>query len=133
MGEIFKKKNSFEEGENPDAKKEQGKKMTDFDEQVQKIQLSWEKDIEAMKKIIPDFDFAKAMENEEFYALVMKGNSIPLAYLAVTMKEKKSAPQRKVITQNAQSASAQNGALDQSVENMSDEDFAKYIKRIKGM
>lgn len=135
--ELKKKQNPLEEEDiealRADAMRyrEHTKKKADFDKQVKQIQQGWAKDIEAMKKVVPGFDFAKAMENKEFYNLVMKGTSIPIAYLAVTAKMQKAEPQRRVIAQNAQSTSAQNGSPDQSVENMSDEDFARYIKRIK--
>ena len=136
MNEELKKKNIPAENEDIEALRadamryrEQKQKRADFDKQVENIRNGWAKDIEAMKKYVRGFDFEKAMENKEFYSLVMQGVSIPIAYIAVTSKEPTA--QRRVIAQNAQSNSAQNGAIDQSVENMSDEDFDKYLKRIK--
>ena len=136
MNEELKKKNPIAENEDIEALRadamryrEQKQKRADYDKQVENIRSGWAKDIEAMKKFVPGFNFEKAMENKEFYALVMQGVSIPIAYIAVTSKQP-TAP-RRVIAQNAQSSSAQNGAIDQSVENMSDEDFDKYLKKIK--
>ena len=136
MNEELKKKNIPAENEDIEALRadamryrEQKQKRADFDKQVENIRNGWAKDIEAMKKYVRGFDFEKAMENKEFYSLVMQGVSIPIAYIAVTSKEPTA--QRRVIAQNAQSNFAQNGAIDQSVENMSDEDFDKYLKRIK--
>lgn len=137
MNEELKKKNTpATDNEDIEALRadamryrQEKQKRADYDKQVEGIRSGWAKDIEAMKKFVPGFNFEKAMENKEFYNLVMQGVSIPIAYIAVTSKQPTA--QRRVIAQNAQSNSAQNGAIDQSVENMSDEDFDKYLKKIK--
>ena len=136
MNEEFKKKNPASENEDIEALRayamryrQEKQKRVDYDKQVENIRAGWAKDIEAMKKFVPGFVFERAMENKEFYNLVMQGVSIPIAYIAITNKEP--AGQRRIIAQNAQSNSAHNGAIDQSVENMSDEDFDKYLKKIK--
>ncbi len=117
-----------------DAKKyrEQLQQQQEFDEKVKQIRENWQKDIEAIQKVVPQFDFEKAMQNEKFYNLIMSGESIPIAYLAINHSEQAMpSSRRRVIVQNGQSTSNANGSPEENVAGMSDEDFAKYLKKLK--
>ncbi len=117
-----------------DAKKyrEQLQQKQAFDEKVKQIRENWQKEAEAIKRVVPEFDFEKAMQNEKFYNLIMSGESIPIAYLAINNdKQQESPSKRRVIVQNGQSTSNANGSPEQNIAGMSDEDFAKYLKKLK--
>lgn len=108
----------------------QQQKKADFDKRVQEIRNGWAKDVEAMRGVVPGFDFEKAMENREFYNRIMRGEAIPLAYLAVNNLAM-SMPQRRVISQNGQSTANANGSPELNIEGMSDADFEKYLRKLK--
>lgn len=112
--------------------REQMKQKEQFDKRVKEIQAQWDKDVKALKGIIPDFDFAKAMQNRDFHDRIMGGEAIPLAYLAVNnMAMSTPVNQRRVITQNGQSTANANGSPEMNVEGMSEEDFSKYLNKLK--
>lgn len=117
-----------------DAKKyrEQLQQQQQFDEKVRQIRENWQKEVAAIQKVVPQFDFEKAMQNEKFYNLIMSGESIPIAYLAVNHSQhNEPVSRRRVIVQNGQSTSNANGSPDENIAGMSDEDFAKYLKKLK--
>lgn len=117
-----------------DAKKyrEQLQERQAFDEKVKQIRENWQKEAEAVKRVVPEFDFEKAMQNKKFYNLIMRGESIPIAYLAINNGEQQdSVSKRRVIVQNGQSTSNANGSPEANIAGMSDEDFAKYVKKLK--
>lgn len=117
-----------------DAKKyrEQLQQKQAFDEKVKQIRENWQKEAEAVKRVVPEFDFEKAMQNEKFYNLIMSGESIPIAYLAINNGSKQESPsKRRIIVQNGQSTSNANGSPEMNVAGMSDEDFAKYLNKLK--
>ncbi len=116
-----------------DAKKyrEQLQEKQAFDEKVKQIRENWQKEAEAVKRVVPQFDFEKAMQNEKFYNLIMSGESIPIAYLAINGEQQESPSKRRIIVQNGQSTSNANGSPEQNIAGMSDEDFAKYLKKLK--
>ncbi len=117
-----------------DAKKyrEQLQQKQAFDEKVKQIRENWQKEAEAVKRVVPEFDFEKAMQNEKFYNLIMQGESIPIAYLAINHgAQSEASSKRRVIVQNGQSTSNANGSPEMNVAGMSDEDFAKYLKKLK--
>lgn len=111
--------------------REQMKKNEEFEKRIKEIQQQWQKDALAMKGVIPDFDFQKAMQNRSFYDRIMKGEAIPLAYLAVNNMAMTMPNQRRTITQNGQSTSNANGSPELNIAGMSDDDFDKYLKKIK--
>ena len=128
------KKNDDVEKLRMDAQKyrEHQKQQEAFDKKVEDIRAQWQKDAEAMREIVPDFDFEQAMQNRDFYERIMSGLSIPLAYIAVNYMQAQ-APQnkRRTIIQNGQSTANANGSPELNIAGMSDEDFDKYLKKIK--
>ena len=71
MNEELKKKNTpATDNEDIEALRadamryrQEKQKRADYDKQVEGIRSGWAKDIEAMKKFVPGFNFEKAMEN----------------------------------------------------------------------
>lgn len=116
-----------------DAKKyrEQVKKDEMFNKKVSQIREQWQKDSEALKSIVSDFEFEKAMQNRDFYERIMSGDSIPMAYIAVNMGKQEAPVKRRVIVQNGQSTANANGSPEANIAGMSDDDFQKYIRKLK--
>ena len=116
-----------------DAKKyrEQVKKDEVFNKKVSQIREQWQKDSEALKRIVSDFDFEKAMQNRAFYERIMSGDSIPMAYIAANMGKQDAPVKRRVIVQNGQSTANANGSPEANIAGMSDDDFQKYIRKLK--
>lgn len=89
----------------------------------------WRSESAELAKTVSGFDFEKALENREFYDRVVKGYSVADAYaLTAAQNAPKPKPQRRPIAQNA--AKPQNFAAPSvRVEDMTDEQFDKYIEK----
>lgn len=119
-----------------DAQKyrEEQSRILSEQERVAQIQQKWQTESEELKRIIPDFDFAKAMQNQAFYDNIINGMSVTGAYLAVNRQtaqtEKPKA--RKPIPQNGNVKGSNAGKAEFNPAAMSDADFARYIEKIRG-
>lgn len=108
-------------------------RISDEQQKIADIQSRWQRESEDLKAIIPDFDFAKAMQNKTFYENIVNGTSIPTAYLAANRADAPTVKQqRKAIPQNGNMRGAGAGKVEANPAAMSDADFARYIERIKG-
>lgn len=119
-----------------DAQKyrEEQSRISSEQERVAQIQQKWQNESEELKRIVPDFDFAKAMQNQTFYNNIVNGMSVTGAYLAVNQQ---TAPiekpkSRKPIQQNGNVKGGNAGRVESNPASMSDADFARYIERIRG-
>lgn len=108
-------------------------RISDEQRKIADIQSRWQRESEDLKAIIPDFDFAKAMQNKTFYENIVNGTSVPTAYLAAN-KAAAPAPkqQRRAIPQNGNAKGGSAGKVETNPAAMSDADFARYIEKIKG-
>lgn len=108
-------------------------RISDEQRKIADIQSRWQRESEDLKAIIPDFDFAKAMQNKTFYENIVNGTSVPTAYLAAN-KAAAPAPkqQRRAIPQNGNAKGGSAGKVEANPAAMSDADFARYIEKIKG-
>ena len=100
-------------------------------EAIHRQQEEWKKEEENLKAVIPDFDFMKAMENEDFRNAVLKdGLSLSAAYIRQTSN---AVPQEKRQGVFEVGRGTQNGKTTGKVNpsDMSDSDFSSYIKKIK--
>lgn len=119
-----------------DAQKyrEEQSRILSEQERVTQIQQKWQTESEELKRIVPDFDFAKAMQNQAFYDSIINGMSVTGAYLAVNRQtaqaEKPKA--RKPIPQNGNVKGSNAGKAEFNPAAMSDADFARYIEKIRG-
>jgi hypothetical protein len=118
---------------------EQKKKADKYDKMMQEenekknIVDTWTKDAERIKEDFPDFDLETALSDPAFRdSLVNKQRSVAESLLAM-MKQaaaKKVTPERN-ISQNA-SRNPGNSTVKKDPSKMSDDEFSKYIKKIKG-
>lgn len=110
------------------------KQAVDRDNQIAEIQQRWQRESEDLKAIVPDFDFAKAMQNKAFYENIVNGKSVSTAYLAANKQNTAAAapkPQRRAIAQNGNMKNAGIGKTETNVDTMSDAEFNRYINRIQ--
>ena len=119
-----------------DAQKyrEEQSRITSEQEKVAQIQQKWQSESEELKRIVPDFDFAEAMQNQAFYNNIVNGMSVSGAYLAVnqqTARTEKPKTTRKPIPQNGNAKGTNAGRVDGNPAAMSDADFARYIEKIQ--
>lgn len=111
---------------------EQSRKMYE-QQRIADIQQRWQNESEELKRIIPDFDFVKAMANNEFYDSIVNGMSVSNAYLNVNMQNTSAMlKKRRGILQNGNMKGGSAGSVEANPASMTDRDFAKYIERIKG-
>lgn len=121
-----------------DAKKyrEELQKKNEHDERVQQIQRRWQSETDELKKIVPDFDFADSMKNKVFSDAIVSGMSVSNAYLVSAKQkailEEQSKKQRKPMMQNGTMKNNGIGHVEANPATMSDEEFMKYINRLKG-
>lgn len=94
----------------------------------------WDEGIKELTQIIPDFDFAKALQNKSFYIALCRGMSIAGAYLKAKLDSEngKAAPAAKRIPENGVMRAAAGGNTRRNPADMSDKDFGEYIKSIMG-
>jgi hypothetical protein len=92
----------------------------------------WKAEESRLKASVPDFDFAKAMENETYRELVQNGMSLDAAYYKMMLDEKNASmqQQRRPITQNAASRGTKSGSSVNDMMNMSEDKFLKEIHRM---
>lgn len=110
--------------------------------QKQELINSWERDAQQLKYIEPNFDLrTELLSNPEFKQAIQNGMSVMQAYAASRKSEADEKPQadeppkqpeRKPISQNAQSSTASSGITSRNPANMSSADFKKYIDNIRG-
>lgn len=116
-----------------DAQKyrEERERVSNEQQRIAQIQQKWQNESEELKKIVPAFDFAKAMQNQTFYNGIVSGMSVSTAYLAANKStEQAQKPQRRVIAQNgSMKGGTANAAANPA--SMSDADFMAYIERLK--
>lgn len=111
---------------------EQSRKMYE-QQRIADIQQRWKTESEELKRIVPDFDFVKAMANNEFYDSIVNGMSVSNAYLNVNMPNTAAmSKKRRGILQNGNMKGGSTGRVEANPAAMTDKDFAKYIERIKG-
>ena len=110
------------------------KQAADRDNQIAEIQQRWQRESEDLKAIVPDFDFAKAIQNKTFFDNIANGKSVSTAYLAANKQNAAAAPkpQRRAIAQNGNMKGNAAGKVEANPANMSDAEFRKYIDRIQG-
>ena len=110
------------------------KQATERDNQIAEIQKRWQRESEDLKAIVPDFDFAKAMQNKAFYENIVNGKSVSTAYLAANKQNTAAVPkpQRRAIAQNGNMKGGAAGKVEANPASMSDAEFRKYIDRIQG-
>ena len=119
-----------------DAQKyrEEQRKATDRDNQIAEIQQKWQSESEDLRAIVPEFDFAKAMQNKTFYDNIVRGKSVSTAYLAANTQNTvigRVKTQRRAIIQNGNMKGNTAGKVEANPATMSDADFRKYIDRIQ--
>lgn len=119
-----------------DAQKyrEEQSRISSEQERVAQIQQKWQNESEELKRIVPDFNFAKAMQNQAFYNNIVNGMSVTGAYLAVNQQtaQAEKPKSRKPIQQNGNAKGGNAGRVESNPASMSDADFARYIERIRG-
>ena len=119
-----------------DAQKyrEEQSRISSEQERVAQIQQKWQNEREELKRIVPDFNFAKAMQNQAFYNNIVNGMSVTGAYLAVNQQtaQAEKPKSRKPIQQNGNAKGGNAGRVESNPASMSDADFARYIERIRG-
>ena len=119
-----------------DAQKyrEEQSRISSEQERVAQIQQKWQNESEELKRIVPDFNFAKAMQNQAFYNNIVNGMSVTGAYLAVNQQtaQAEKPKSRKPIQQNGNVKGGNAGRVESNPASMSDADFARYIERIRG-
>ena len=100
---------------------------------IAQIQQQWQQESEQLKSVIPDFDFEKAMENDDFRTLVLdKQLSVAAAYITLTNSAAKAAqPKRAPIHEAARFASKPANPDSVNPLAMSDSDFLNYCQKIK--
>lgn len=81
---------------------------------------------EQIKKIYPDFDLARLLENEEFRKVLEATGNVALAYIKAGEKKQK----KPRIAENGTIPYASTGDVRRSPSDMSDEEFKKYIEKI---
>lgn len=99
---------------------------------ITEIQNRWRAESESLKKIVPTFDFQKALENKTFYDAISAGESVHMAYMMANKQaeaQKPQPPARKPIAQVAQQKGGMAGKTHVNVDNMTDEEFDEYISR----
>lgn len=109
----------------------QQQQQTAQTERIEQIKSRWQSESEELKKVIPDFDFQKAMQNKSFYDNIISGMSVSAAYLAVTKLDAVNNAKRRNIVQNG-SIKGSGGKVESNPAAMSDTDFINYINKIKG-
>ncbi len=101
-------------------------------QRIADIQRNWESEAAELKKIVPSFDFAKAMMNNTFYDNIVEGQSVSNAYLAANQKSPVTVSKtRRSIQQNGNMTGVSAGTVGANPASMSDADFMRYIERIK--
>lgn len=112
--------------------REQRQAEADKSKRINDIQNRWKQESEELRKVVPGFDFTKAMENQAFYDRIVDGQSVSMAYLACNTAQKaQEKPKRRAIEQNGNSKSGGTGQVFANPETMSDADFDTYIRRIR--
>lgn len=118
---------------------EQKKKADKYDKMMKaendrkNIIDTWTKDAERIKEDYPDFDLETALSDPAFRdSLVNKHRSVAesLLYMMKQAASGKKTPERK-IAQNASKTSG-SSTVRKDPSKMSDDEFSKYIKKIKG-
>lgn len=95
----------------------------------------WNEEEARLKQSVPEFNFAKAMENPQFHQMVTNGATLGEAYYAIQLGEMQkaaAAKQRTPMKQNAQMKGTKHGSGINNMMSMSDDDFDKEMKRIIG-
>lgn len=106
-------------------------KEKDEQEAIRQKQDEWRKEEEDLKAVIPDFDFMRAMQNENFKNAVLNdGMSLASAYIK-TQKSFVPEPKRKGVFEVG--AGSQSGKAPGKVSpaEMSEADFSSYINKIR--
>lgn len=101
-------------------------------QRIADIQQRWQNESAELQKVVPDFDFAKAMANNTFYDSIVNGMSVSNAYLAVNSGGAPMNRQRRAIPQNGNMRGSSAGKVEANPAAMTDNDFKRYIERIKG-
>lgn len=91
----------------------------------------WQEDAANLAIAIPEFDFAKALQNEVFRRVLTSGGSVFEAYAEFAKMPKQ--PARNAILQNAQHSRRGTGDSVVNPARLSSADFKKYIDNIKGI
>ena len=86
-------------------------------------------DIEDVRRVVPSFDFQKAMQNETFRNAIMSGASVQTAYMMCNQPKARK-PKRQSVNQVAMQAGV-SGQSDYDPSKLSDADFNAYIERLK--
>ena len=117
----------MDEFENKKAQPAMGMRDT---KETQNVLMSLYEDEGKIKKIIPGFSVAKALENEEFKRLVLnEGMDLFSAYEKINAIRK--AENGGLIDEVGDSAYASTpGSADYDITSLSEEDFNRYIKKI---
>ena len=117
-----------------DAQKyrEEQSRISSEQQRIADIQSKWQRESEDLKRVIPDFDFAKAMQDKTFYDNIVNGSSVSTAYLAANKPAQEQPKPRRPIAQNGNMKGGRAGKVEANPASMSDADFARYIERIKG-
>lgn len=87
-----------------------------------------------LKKEVPEFDLKTMLkEDPEFRERILKGYSVEEAfYLSNRKKNAEPRPKKKIGMRENGRASFSGAGVERNVNNMSDEEFKKYINSIKG-
>lgn len=98
---------------------------------ISDIQARWERESEELRTAVPDFDFVKAMENENFRDLVLnKGMSIASAYITAS-KPSVEPPKRRMITEIGYSSKQTNHDNSAGLLDLSDDEFMRRMNEMK--
>ncbi len=98
---------------------------------ISDIQAKWERESEELRAAVPDFNFIKAMENENFRDLVLnKGLSVSSAYLLAS-KSPAEPPQRRMISEVGYSSKNTNHENAAGLLELSDDEFMRRMNSIK--
>lgn len=110
--------------------KAQKSRETEAQEQARSIAEKWKSDAENLRTIVPDFDLAKAFENNEFKTAVLSGKSIFEAYKE--SNRPRDMPKQKVAEEIGSGAYASvpgEGSID--LLKLDNERFMQKLKEIK--
>ena len=86
-----------------------------------------ERDIEDVRRIVPAFDFNKAMQNETFRKAIMDGASVQTAYM-IANQPKAQKPKRQPIKQVGMQSGV-SGRTDYDPSKLPPDEFRAYIQR----
>lgn len=103
-------------------------------QETERILSEWQRQEQVLKKLAPGFSLRRALENSAFYKRVVEdGYSLSEAYMAQEAAQgtHPKSPARRVIQEAGAQKTARQGVIRQDAKDMTDQEFAEYIRRIQ--